>query len=136
MKVNIKIKLAALWIVVMFFFLYADILSIFHPGTIDEILSGLIVGIPIDQVSMLSATILMAIPSIMVFLSLTLNAKANRWTNIVVGIAYTFLGVSEIIEQTADPWAYRILMPLLRVVFSALIVWLAWKWPEQPDLPK
>jgi hypothetical protein len=136
MKVNIKIKLAALWIVVMFFFLYADILSIFHPGAIDEILSGLIVGIPIDQVSMLSATILMAIPSIMVFLSLTLNAKANRWTNIVVGIAYTFLGVSEIIEQTADPWAYRILMPLLRVVFSALIVWLAWKWPEQPDLPK
>ena len=133
MKVNIKIKLAALWIVVMFFFLYADILSIFHPGTIDEILSGLIVGIPIDQVSMLSAAILMAIPSIMVFLSLTLNAKANRWTNIVVGIAYTFLGVSEIIEQTADPWAYRVLMPLLRVVFSGLVVWFAWKWPGQKN---
>jgi hypothetical protein len=108
-----------------------DILSFFHPGTIDEILSGLIVGIPIDQVSMLSAAILMAIPSVMVFLSLTLKANVNRWANIVVGVVYTFLGVSEIIDQTVDPWAYKILMPLLRVVFTVLIVWFAWKWPKQ-----
>jgi hypothetical protein len=117
----------------MFFFLYADILSFFHPGTIEDILSGLIVGIPISQVSLLASAILMAIPSIMVFLSLTLKAKANRWTNIGVGVVYTFLGASEIIDQTADPWAYRILMPLLRVIFSVLIVWVAWKWPKQRD---
>jgi uncharacterized membrane protein AbrB (regulator of aidB expression) len=73
----------------------------------------------------------MAIPSVMVFLSLTLKAKANRWANIIVGAVYAFLGFSEIIDQAVDPWAYRILMPLLRVVFSALIVWHAWKWPKQ-----
>jgi hypothetical protein len=75
----------------------------------------------------------MAVPSVMVFLSLTLKAKANRWVNIIVGAVYTFLGVSEIIDQLVEPWAYRILMPLLRVVFSALIVWFAWKWPRQAD---
>lgn len=130
-KVNVKIKLSALWVTVMFFFLYADVLNFYHPGTIEEIKAGLIVGIPINQVSLLGSAILMAIPSVMVFLSLTLKAKANRWANIIVGAVYAFLGVSEIIDQAVDPWAYRILMPLLRVVFSALIVWHAWKWPKQ-----
>jgi hypothetical protein len=36
----------------------------------------------------LSAMILMTIPIIMILLSLTLKAKANRWTNIIVGILH------------------------------------------------
>jgi hypothetical protein len=75
----------------------------------------------------------MAIPSVMVFLSLVLKAKVNRWTNLGVGVVYTFLGVSEVIDQTANLWAYQILMPLLRVIFMVLIVWFAWKWPRQKD---
>jgi hypothetical protein len=111
-------------------FLYADILNFYHPGTIEKIMAGLLVGIQIDQVSLLGAAILMAISSVMVFLSLTLKAEANRWSNMLIGAVYSFLGVSEIIDQMAEPWAYQILMPLLRVVFSVLIVGIAWKWPR------
>lgn len=79
----------------------------------------------------MAAAILMAISSVMIFLSLTLKAEANRWANIIAGAVYAFLGLSEIIEQGVEPWAYRILMPLVRVAYTALIVGFAWKWPKQ-----
>jgi hypothetical protein len=72
----------------------------------------------------------MAIPSVMVFLSLTLKAKANRWTNIIVGILHAGLLLVTVLLATAfDP--HYILYDIIEAVLIALIVWHAWKWPKQ-----
>jgi hypothetical protein len=72
----------------------------------------------------------MAIPSVMVFLSLTLKPKVNRWANIVLGIAYTcFIPLSVLIATSVS--AYYIFLGIVEVVLTALIVWYAWKWPKQ-----
>jgi len=68
----------------------------------------------------------MAIPSVMVFLSLTLKAKANRWANIILGIVYT--GVILITLLMPGVWAYYLFYGSVEVVLTALIVWYAWKW--------
>jgi len=53
-------------------------------------------------------------------------------TNLILGAVYAVLGLTDIIEQLAAPLvAYRILMTLVKIVFSALIVWYAWKWSKQ-----
>jgi hypothetical protein len=64
----------------------------------------------------------------MIFLSLALPAKANRWTNIIVGIFNIVVGVAGLIGET---WAYYIFATIVEVVLLLLIVWYAWKWPKQ-----
>lgn len=87
-KINVKIKLSALWVAVMFLYLYVDYFTLYIPGHIEDILAGIVWKFQITQTWALSAMILMTIPIIMILLSLTLKAKANRWTNIIVGILH------------------------------------------------
>ena len=87
-KINVKIKLAALWVALMFCYTYADILGFYAPGNIEELMSGEIAGIQMTQGLLLGSAILMALPTAMVFLSVTVKAKTNRLLNIIAGIVY------------------------------------------------
>ena len=42
----------------------------------------------------LAAAILMAIPSVMVFLSLAMKANLNRWANIILGLLYSLVNIT------------------------------------------
>jgi hypothetical protein len=132
-KINVKIKLSALWVTLMFCYTYADILGFYAPGNIEELISGGIAGIQMTQGLLLGSAVLMAIPSVMVFLSLTLKAKANRMANIIVGIVY--LGVLGGTFLTGRNPPYYICYATLKAVLIALIVWYAWKWPKQVRIP-
>jgi hypothetical protein len=90
-KINVKFKLSALWIAVMFIYVYADIKVFFQPGLIDDIRSGKIAGMEINQIFLLCSAIIMTIPSLMIFLSLFLKSKFNRAINMVLGIVYTLI---------------------------------------------
>jgi hypothetical protein len=129
-KINIKIKLAGLWASMLFLFIYVDYFGLFIPGVMEKIIEGEVAhtGIQITQVFLLAVIILMMIPSLMIFLSLALPAKANRWTNIIVGIFNIVVGVAGLIGET---WAYYIFATIVEVVLLLLIVWYAWKWPKQ-----
>ena len=68
----------------------------------------------------------------MVFLSLSLQAKANRLVNIIVGIVYIIvLGGTFLTGRNP---AYYILFGLLKAVLLAMIVWHSWKWPKKEDV--
>ena len=129
MKINVKIKLSALWVTVMLCYLYGDVFGFFEPGIIEEIIAGAPRGIQITQVSLLGIAILMAIPSVMVFLSLTLKPKANRWANIILGILYSLVMLGTMLMPGA--WAYYIFLGIVEIVLTLLITWYAWKWPKQ-----
>ncbi len=130
-KINVKIKLSALWVAVMFLYAYGDILGIMKPGAIEDYRIGIgATGAPITHVALLLIAISMAIPIVMVFLSLTLKPKANRWANIILGIVYTcFIPLSMLVATSVS--AYYIFLGIVEVVLTALIVWYAWKWPKQ-----
>ncbi|MBC7877605.1 MAG: hypothetical protein H7Y59_10590 [Anaerolineales bacterium] len=127
-KVNVKIKLSALWIAMMFLYIYADILSLFRPGQVQEILEGMMGPFPASQGSLLTASILMIIPALMVFLSLMLNAKANRRVNILFGVLYTLVNISNLIGET---WIYYLLFGVVEIICTGMIIWHAWKWTKQ-----
>ena len=137
-KINVKIKLAALWVAVVLCAAYADILGHMRSDLIQEMIAGKAGGVPINQETLLASAIGMTILIVMVFLSLTLKAKANRWANIVVGILYTGVTLFTILPLPIWGqvfWVYYYVFAIAEVVFCALIVWYAWKWPKQEGQP-
>ncbi|MFC1995198.1 DUF6326 family protein, partial [Chloroflexota bacterium] len=98
------------------------------PGTLEKILAGKMGPFPTTQGLLLATLILMMIPSLMIFLSLALKAKWNRWTNIIVGILKIVVLVAAVIGES---WAFYIFATIVEVVLLLLIIWYAWKWPKQ-----
>ena len=127
-KVNVKWKIAALWVTVNMLFLYVDVYSYFRPGIIEDAIAGKVWEFQITQIWLLGVIILMTSASLMVFLSLLLKAKANRWTNIIVGIFHIVIVIA---GAMGDAWAYYIFASIVEVVLLSLIVWYALKWPKQ-----
>ncbi|KAA3646809.1 MAG: hypothetical protein DWQ07_11105 [Chloroflexi bacterium] len=128
MKVNVKIIISALWIAVMFLYVYVDIFGLFQPGAIEHILEGKVWVLDITQTWALSALIMMTIPSLMIFLTLVLPPKANRWTNIIVAVLYLLISIGNSIGET---WLYYYFGSAVESVLLVLVVWYAWKWPKQ-----
>ena len=128
-KVNVKAKLSFLWIALMFFYIYNDLFSLWQPGHIAELVEGQLEGVQFTQTLLFGAAVLMAFPSFMVLLSLTLKARVNRLVNIVVGILHilVLLGTQFVGEE--ETWFYWRFYELLEALFLALIIWTAWKWP-------
>ena len=126
MKINVKIKLSALWVTVMFIYIYVDFFGFYKPGEIENILAGKVWEFEITQAWALGALILMTIPSLMVFLSLALPAKVNRWTNIIMATLYIVVAIGNPIGES---WAFIYFGSIVELVLLALIVWYAWKWP-------
>ena len=127
-KINVKLKIAALWATVMLLFAYGDIFGYFRTGFIEEVISGKLAGNQISQEFLIFTTLYVAIPSLMVFLSLVLKPKINRWANIVLGIVYA---ASILLFCIGESWAYYILLSILESVLLLMVVWYAWKWPKQ-----
>ena len=131
-KINVKMKLSALWVAVMFLYIYADIISLFRPSQIEEMISGRMGPFPATQGSLFVASILMMIPAVMVFLSLTLKPKVNRWANIILGGLYTLVNISNLM---GDIWAYYLFFGIIEIVLTSLIVGYAWKWRNPQSQP-
>lgn len=127
--IAVRRKISALWTSLMFCFVYADILGLYDPWLIGEILKGTMGPLgPITQELKLAIGVLMSLPAVMIFLSLVLKAGANRWANI--GVAGLFTVVT-IITLLMDPWAYYIYFGLIEIALTLTIVWYAWTWPRR-----
>ena len=128
-KIDVKAKLSALWVTLMFFYIYADILLFYRQGHVEGLIAGETGGMKITPAFVLGSAVVMAIPSVMVFLSLALKATVNRWANIGVGVVYVvILGATLLVGKiTADSLLYAV----VEAVLIALIVWHAWKWPKE-----
>ena len=128
-KVNVKAKLAFLWAALMFFYIYNDLFSIFQPGHVADLVEGQLEGVQFTQPLLFGAAVLMAFPSLMVLMSLTLKARVNRFVNIVVGILHVFVLIGTQFVGDGETWFYWRFYELLELLFLALIIWTAWKWP-------
>ena len=130
-KVNVRIKLSALWVTVMLCYIYGDFFSFFVPGHIETLNEGNMGIGPTTPFKLLMVSILMTIPAIMVFLSVALKPAISRWINIIFGSIYTVIMIATILT-TIDPWwIFYIFLGIIEMVITSLIVWYAWTWPKQ-----
>ena len=127
-KLNVKLKLVALWASLMFFVIYLDYFHLYMPGKIEEILAGKMFVFDITQVSLLAGLATITIPALMISLSAALPDKANRWTNIIVAVVYIpFI----LFNLAGEAWLHMVFGAVVQVVLLVLVIWYAWKWPQQ-----
>ena len=119
-----RIKLSGIWIALMLTYLLGDVLRIFS----GDFSAGAIGEMQVSQGMYLGLAIIMVIPILMVFLSLTLKQKANRWANIGVAI---FFFLFNAVGLPTYPSFYDQFLIVVGLVFNGLTVWYAWKWSEQ-----
>lgn len=105
----------------MLTYLLGDVLRIFS----GDFKAGEILGKQITQAMYLGMAILMVIPIVMLFLSLTLNYPVNRWLNIIVAI---FFFVFNLIGLPTYASAYDKFLIIVGLVFNGLTIWCAWRW--------
>jgi len=125
-KLPVKLKLSALWTSAMFCYIYADYFELFKPGKLERIIAG---NGPFSQTTqwvLVVASLVLAIPSVMIFLSIALKAKVSRYLNIIVGSIYTVL----IMFTASRNWAFMQMYGVVEVVLTGLVVWYAWTWPK------
>ena len=125
LEVPVQVRLAALWASTMFLYVYVDILSLYKPGTVRDILRGRVWDFEITQGWALGALALMTIPSVMIALSVLLPTRANQRTNILVASLFILVSIGNAMGET---WAFIWLGAIVEVVLLATIVWLAWRW--------
>lgn len=122
-----KVKLALLWTSLMFLYIYNDYFSLYLPGTVERMAAGRIgpLGEATERVLVAVSTVL-AIPALMIFLSVSLPPTASRWLNILFGIVYT---VIEALTLSRSALFYRTVV-VLEIALTLLVVWYALRWPR------
>lgn len=124
-KVDIKVKLSLMWIVIMINMLFNDIFSIMI-----EFVKGDTIAIPGDvYVVMAVAAVVTNVPIFMILLSRVLKYKANRIANIAAGF-FTILYV--VGGGSATP-SY-IIIGAIEVVLLIVIIVTAWRWKEEVEV--
>jgi hypothetical protein len=128
-KIDIKFKLSALWISVMFLYIYGDYFNLYPPGHAEEFVKG---ETMLDNpMKLFAASILMSVPSLMIFLSLALRPKLNRLLNIVFGVVFTAIMVL-IAFSSRGSWAtFYIYLAIVESIVTLMVVFQAWNWPKQ-----
>jgi uncharacterized protein DUF6326 len=127
-RIGVRLKISALWIAMLFLFAYGDIFGFFRAGLIEDVIAGEVSGMKITQVFLFAVSIYVAIASVMVFLTLVLTPRVNRWTNIVLPILYI---VSIAASVIGEDWAYFYFLSIAESALLLLIIRYAWTWPKQ-----
>ena len=133
--IPVQSKLAAAWTSFMFFYIYVDDFGLYKPGTIDQIRSGAIFEFNIDPVFLTTGLAAVGIPALMVWLSMTLPARVNRATNLVLASLYIPFTVFNAAGETWEWAPFYALSIGLELLLLAFILRSAWTWPRTLAVP-
>lgn len=126
-KVNVKLKLAALWTSLMFLIIYIDYFHLYMPGMMESIRTGKVFEFNITQGFLIGALIVVTIPALMIFLSVALPAKVNRKANIIAAAVNIPLMIFNLAGMA---WIHMVLGAAIEVALLLLVLRYAWKWPR------
>jgi len=133
LRMPVQAKLAAAWTSFMFLYIYVDYLALYKPGVVDDIRAGIVHEFDIGPTFVAIALTLIAIPILMILLSTTLPARANRATNLVVASLYIPYSAFNL---AGGSWIYFYgLGVVLEVLLLAFILRSAWTWPRRTASP-
>lgn len=123
-KINVKIKLASLWTSFMFLYIYVDYFHLYMPHTLKDIQIGKVFVFDITQGFLLRGLTLVSIPALMIFLSVVLPAKINRWTNITIATLYIPF---TLFNLAGEAWIHMYFGAVVEVILLIFIIYFAWK---------
>lgn len=124
--VSIRLKLAGLWTSVTLCYLYGDYFELYVPQKTQGLLNG--ENLLDSPIKLLTASMILAIPALMVAGSLILRPAFSRGFNIFFGVGFTVI----MLLIAATSWSawrmFYVFYALMESGLTMLIVYLAWKW--------
>lgn len=123
--VNVKIKLASLWASLMFFIIYLDYFHLYMPNSLKDILAGKVFVFDISQIFLVAALAMIGLPSLMIFLSIALPAKINRWLNIIIATINIPLMIYNL---AGEAWIHMYIGAAIEVILLGAIIYYSWNW--------
>ena len=126
-RVPTRLKLSALWTSLMFCYVYGDYFGMYVPGKIMQMKAGEMSFGSVTPTTLTVVAAMMAIPALMVALSLLLPAPFLRWLCIGLGLAYTAIMALTMIGGA--PLFYLVL-GAIEIALSLAIVAIASRWPR------
>lgn len=123
-----KVKLAALWAATMFCYIYGDYFGLYVAGTLADMNHGSMGPLGHATPGVLTGvSLMMAIPSLMVALSLLLPASICRWACIVLGLFYTAIMA---VSLPGSELFYKVLAAI-EMALTLAITFVAIRWPRE-----
>ena len=119
----------------MFPYIYVHYFALYKPGLIDNLRAGVVFEFDITPTLLTIFVALIAIPALMVMLSMTLPARVNRATNLVVATLYIPYSMFNAAGETWEWAAFYGISIGLEVLLLAFILRSAWTWPRRTASP-
>ena len=120
-----RIQMAALWAATMFIFVFVDVFALYREDFRASIESGTVATFDIGQPFLIGITLYAIIPSLMVYLAVSLPRRANRIVNIVVASVFALTIVGSAIGET---WIYYLIASVVELALLGLVIRRAATW--------
>lgn len=127
-QINVKIILAGLWTSVTLCYLYGDYFELYTPGKTRGLVEG--TNLLDSPPKLLLASVILAIPAVMVFLSLILKPVVNRMLNIIFGTFFTLVMLFIGIISFSDWYLFYVFLAMVECIITILIIKHAWCWKK------
>ncbi|MEK7266608.1 MAG: DUF6326 family protein [Pseudomonadota bacterium] len=122
-----KLKLAAMWTSLMFLYVYGDYFNMYSPGKLAAMAAGNVGPVnAADGAGMLAISMMMAIPALMITLSLIAPSWLSKWLNVLFGLAYAGILAATLPGAPLFYLGYG----AIEIPLSLFIVWTALSWPR------
>jgi hypothetical protein len=119
--------LSALWTFLSVNYVFCDVVSGMEAATVRAYLSGNAGNVAFTPGMLAGATLMMNLSFAMIVLPLVLPPKANRWTNIAIGLLMALIQLGSLgmgPSVTAHYWVSTV----IEVATALGIAWLAFRW--------
>jgi hypothetical protein len=125
-SVDTRLKIAALWIAMLFIFAYVDLFSLYRPDVRADLEAGRLFAFDVSQTFLFFTTLYVILPSLMIYLTLVMPRGINRLLNIALAAVYAVT----IVGSAVGEWGYFVLGSAVEVVLLGALVYHAWTWRE------
>ena len=123
-RISVKAKLAVMWAVIMFFYIYNDIFML-----IEAVRSGAGASpVPPSEAKLLVFALIITPAALMPLLCIVMKPGLSRWVNVIVGAAYFAVIIWTILPADTS-WFYRYI-GIVENIVTLGVIWTALKWPR------
>ena len=110
----------------MFCYIYCDYFELYTPDKISEIIEG--TSMLNNPWKLFAASVLLAIPSLMIYLSISLSPRINRILNIGFGVFFALFLLLILTSLDFEWYKFYMLFAVIEIVLAALIARKAFLW--------
>lgn len=128
-RVGPRLTIAASWTSMLFLFVCVDLFSLYRKDVRADLEAGKVAAFTIGQGYLLGVIVYVAVPSLMLLLSLAMPARVTRAVNIAVAAVYAVT----IAASAVGEWTYFVVGSVLEVALLVAIAYQAWTWPKVTD---